>query len=499
MRVLVGSAERGPVISLAIVTGALTLLTATVFTSAGALEAAPLITLVVTAAVAYRVLLRWSSLLVLLLLVILFIPIRRYTMPGNLPFELEPYRLLVAFVLLGWIGSLLADPRVRLRRSGLEGPIGLFVFAALASVAVNPGLVSSVSSFVSKRLTFFASFILVFYFIVSVVRTRRDVDRLVRVLVAGGGVLAALAVIEGRTGYNVFNHLAGVVPLLRPEKLAWGLTDAGDTRLQAFGSAEHPIALGAALAMLVPLAAYLAKRLGERRWWFVMGVLLMGVLASRSRTAVVMLLVVFLIFLWLRPVATKRIWPVIPLALVAVPLALPGTFGSLQSAFFPEGGLIAEQRQGAGTRGSGRVADIGPSLQEFAERPLLGQGFGTRVVDPEHANARILDNQWLGAALETGLLGIAAWVWLFRRCFRRLAERAKADDSPEGWLSVALCASITAYAVGMLTFDAFSFSQATFLLFILLGFAAVSLRLRTPFERVASSGPTAVASAAGRS
>jgi O-antigen ligase len=475
MRVLVGSAERGPIVSAAIVTGSLAVLAFTVFAAARPLEVAPLIAVVVAAAVAYRFLLRWTSLLVLLVLVILFIPIRRYTLPADLPFELEPYRLLVAFVLSAWVASLLIDPRVRLRRSGLEAPIGLFAFAALASVAANPGIVSSVSSFVTKRLTFFASFILVFYLIVSVVKSRRELDQIVRVLVAGGGVVAAFAVIEGRTGYNVFNHLSGVVPLLRPEKLAWGLTDAGDTRLQAFASAEHPIALGAVLVMLIPLAAYLAKRFGERRWWVVMGVLVLGVLASRSRTAVVMLVVVFLIFLWLRPTATKRIWPVIPVALVAVPLALPGTFGSLRSAFFPEGGLISEQRQAAGTRGSGRIADLGPSLQELGHRPLLGQGFGTRVVDPEVANARILDNQWLGAALETGLVGIVAWIWLFRRCFRRLGERAKADCSPEGWLFVALCASITAYAVGMLTFDAFSFTQVTFLLFILLGLAASAL------------------------
>ncbi len=36
----------------------------------------------------------WPRLLAGLILVILFIPIRRYSLPGNLPFELEPYRLI---------------------------------------------------------------------------------------------------------------------------------------------------------------------------------------------------------------------------------------------------------------------------------------------------------------------------------------------------------------------------------------------------------------------
>ena len=53
-----------------------------------------------------------------LILVILFIPIRRYSLPGNLPFELEPYRLLVMLLLVGWGASLLVDPRIRFRRTG---------------------------------------------------------------------------------------------------------------------------------------------------------------------------------------------------------------------------------------------------------------------------------------------------------------------------------------------------------------------------------------------
>ena len=70
----------------------------------------PVIALVIVFAVAYRSLLAWDSLLALLVLVILFVPIQRYVLPGSLPFELEPYRLLVAFMIAGWIASLLVDP-----------------------------------------------------------------------------------------------------------------------------------------------------------------------------------------------------------------------------------------------------------------------------------------------------------------------------------------------------------------------------------------------------
>ena len=60
-------------------------------------------------------LMRWRTQLTFLLLVIYFIPIGRYTLQASLPFELEPYRIVVALVIVCWIGALLVDERVRLR------------------------------------------------------------------------------------------------------------------------------------------------------------------------------------------------------------------------------------------------------------------------------------------------------------------------------------------------------------------------------------------------
>jgi O-antigen ligase len=188
-----------------------------------------------------------------------------------------------------------------------------------------------------------------------------------------------------------------------------------------------------------------------------------------------MLIVIAVVFLWLRPRETKRLWPLVLPALVLVHFALPGTIGGLKASFFPEGGLVANQSQSVGSRGQGRVADLGPAIREWSQNPLLGQGYGSRVVDGENPNAQILDNQWLGSLLETGLLGVFAIAWLFWRAVRRLGRAAKRNPTPEGSLFVAIAASIAAFAVGMLTFDAFAFIQVTFFLFILLACAAAAL------------------------
>jgi hypothetical protein len=231
--------------------------------------------------------------------------------------------------------------------------------------------------------------------------------------------------------------------------------------------------------MLVPLAVYLARSRGSKLWWGAAGLILMGSLATVSRTAVVMMGVMILVFIWLRPREMKRLWPAILPALVLVHFAIPGTLGTLKASFFPSGGLVAQQTNQS--VGSGRIATLGPALHaEFKQNPLLGEGFGTRVPVADEVvkvpNGPILDNQWLGTLLETGVLGALSFVWIFLRFVRRLGRAAKEDLSARGWLLAGLAAAVGAFGVGMFFFDAFAFIQVTFMLFIYLGLGVATLR-----------------------
>jgi O-antigen ligase len=476
VRVVGDDAGRGSVVSSAVLVASFGLLTLAILAGQTTSLVAPTLALTAVFAVAYRGLLSWPVLVATTIVVILFIPIRRYRLPGDLPFELEPYRLLVALIVVGWIVSLLVDPRVTLRRSGFEGPIALIVVAVSASLLVNPVRVEAVEPTVVKKTMFIASFVLVFYLITSSIRSLGSVELLTKVLVGGGAVVAAWAVVEARTGFNVFNHLAEAFPILDPFRVPAEESRGG--RLRVFASGQHPIALGAMFVMLIPLAVYLRRRSYPRLWTAAAATLGLGALATVSRTSVVMLAAVGIVLAWYRPQQALRLWPLVVPALLVVHLALPGTLGSLRSAFTPPGGLVAEQRTGEGTRGSGRIADLGPGLREYSHKPLFGQGFGTRIVDREGGNAPILDNQWLGTLLELGILGALGWLWLFVRSVRRLTREAKRDESDTGWLLAALAAAIAAYAVGMFMFDAFAFIQVTFVLFVLLGLGACVLLQR---------------------
>lgn len=419
----------------------------------------------------------WPRLVAALILVILFIPIRRYTLPASLPFELEPYRVFVAVLLLVWLASLLVDPRVRFRRTGLEGPLALIVLGAGASVVANPDRVALASTEVDKRLMFLLSFVLVLFLIVGVTRRIDHVDQLVKTLVLGGAIVAVFAIVEGRTGFNVFNHLSRVLPVLNYTGDGGGpnMLRFGSARLRVFGSAQHPIALSAAFVVLTPLAFYLARRYAQRRWLLCALVLVMACASTVSRTGVVMFATVGVVYLVLWPRETLRRWPAVLVALLAIHFVLPGTLGSLKNSFAPPGGLINEQ---ANTEvGSGRIASLGPGLREWKRQPVLGQGHATRGASSPSQMPKgfILDNQWLTSMIETGAIGLAAWVWFFARALRRFGREAKRDASPRGWLLAAITAGVAAFAVGMFTYDAFAFIQVTFLLFILVGIGAAAL------------------------
>ena len=198
-----------------------------------------------------------------------------------------------------------------------------------------------------------------------------------------------------------------------------------------------------------------------------------------------MLVTIAVTFVCLRPREMKRLWPALIPALALVHIALPGTLGTLKQSFFPAGGLLAQQSANVGYTGQGRLADLGPALDQFAQHPLLG-GLQNHNRRPRGIDGQILDDQWLGTLVETGTVGFVAWLWLLLSGYA-VRREALADRSERGWLMTALAASIAAFGVGMLLFDAFAFIQVTVLFFLLSAWAARSAGRSRPSLHVFDS------------
>jgi polysaccharide biosynthesis protein PslJ len=449
------------------------LLAATVVVGRGVQPVAAVLILVSAVVAWHRWMLTWHALLGVVLAVVLFVPVGRYSLAVDLPLGLELYRIVVALVLLLWTSALLVDPSVQVRRTPLDGPIVLLVLASLASVVVNYGRVAPLAGAVLKAVTLFLSFVIFFYFISGVVRTVGSVVAVMKVIVSGVAFVAWFAIVEQRTGFNLFDHVRSVLPVL---KFEGSITAERFGLIRAVGSADHPIALGVLFAMTVPLGVALAKARSSY-WWAPTLLILIGVMATASRTPILALVTGAVAFLWLRP---RDIVPLLPMCIpivIVIKVVAPGSIATVKSLFFPPAGesLIASQKTLAGdpTLISGR-ANLVPRIKDGMRRPLLGQGLGTRQTGDTNPlrNSPILDNQWLGIFLDIGLLGLIAWVWLIVRVARRLGHVAKTRGSPDGLVAAGLVASITGFAVAMVTYDSLAFVQETLIFWVCLALAA---------------------------
>ena len=193
------------------------------------------------------------------------------------------------------------------------------------------------ASAVLKGVTLFLSFIIFFYFIASIVTTVSAVVAVTKFIVSGAAVVAAFAVVEQRTGFNVFDHVRTVLPFLQFEG---SMTISRYGLIRATGSADHPIALGVLLAMCLPLGFALARS-RSILWSVPTVVTLVGIMATASRTPILAVAAATVVFLWLRPRDIRPLLPlVIPMAIV-IKLVAPGSIGTVKGLFFPAGGTKA--------------------------------------------------------------------------------------------------------------------------------------------------------------
>ena len=105
--------------------------------------------------------------------------------------------------------------------------------------------------------------------------------------------------------------------------------------------------------------------------------------------------------------------------------------------------------------------------------PVVGRGFSTFL--PEY---RILDNQYLGLAIETGLLGLTAFLALLAASLRAAHwARRTAPDLLGAQLGAGLLGSVAAGSATLALFDGLSFSMSAGMLFLVIGLAGACHRL----------------------
>src|SRR5919106_407323 len=393
----------------------------------------------------------WANAVACFVLLMWLVPSKGYRLPVTLPFNLEPYRLVLAALLFVLVMALIGG-RAKLRFLGFGAAVAVLASAATVSAILNyndiggdagdPGAI--------KSLSYFLGFLAVFVLVAAVIRTHEQIDTVLRAFVVGAAIVAAAAIYESRSGYNAFDHLAEWFPVLIRESRA--IFEGRGGNLRVYASAQHPIALSAALFA-------------------------MGAVATISRTTVIMGVALAAVGLWLRRRQVIRFWPLLLVLPFAIHFAVPGALGGIYKAFFPAQGLGSDLYVRSGESGSGRFADIEPGIRLWEAAPLFGQGIGAQLTtgqagasDPA-ASAEgavlIFDNQWLNTLVATGFVGLVGALWFVWGSFGSIGRYARRVVGPRSDLAAACAAAICAFGVSMLVFDAFAFIQVTIFFFMI--------------------------------
>jgi O-antigen ligase len=429
-----------------------------------------------------------TTMLFVLIAVILFIPIRRYALPIPIGFALEPYRVLIAGLLVWLALTVILRGRANWKPVVWGWPIAIFLWTAFFSLMANSVALTQ-SGFITGGFSnvFQLAFLLSTVILVrQLLSTEKVTMVLLNVIVFSGAIIGVLAFFERVTRRNVFLMLGNFLPLQILRDDAESLRAGGN---RAYASSQHPIALAVLFCMIIPIAIYLIKFSVWPAYQFTrtlvyvaaIGAMMVGMLAAVSRTGVVTLGVMFLFVLLLRPKLAGVLAAIgLPIA-VLLGLIFPQLVQTMVLSLFDIDGVIASQTTSVGLAGQGRLADLPEAFAQFAAAPFAGSGIASRIVVGEGANSQILDNQWLGSLIDTGVVGMVGMFALFVWPIVKLVRFAMRPGVPpqRGFLAFAIATSTVAYTVSMFFHDSFAFMQTLIVLAILYAIAAWAMTEKT--------------------
>jgi polysaccharide biosynthesis protein PslJ len=246
------------------------------------------------------------------------------------------------------------------------------------------------------------------------------------------------------------------------------------------GTAVHPIEFGVVMAMALPIALHYAffAALGWRKlfYWGCAVLIGLGLPLSLSRTAILGLAVVWTVLFFTWPWKRRVLGFGVLVVLVNVmQFLVPGLFGTLRSLFLNLGNDPSI---------SGRTSDYSLVGDLVARNPIVGRGFRTFIPEQfllhtgEGGGTLILDNQYLGTAIEMGVFGLVALVFVFVvAVFCGRGARRRSDDPATRDLAQSLVAAVMVGMLSFATFDGLSFPMATNLLFLVVGCCGALRRL----------------------
>src|SRR5256886_929089 len=390
----------------------------------------------------------------------------------------------------GGLGLVAVRGRLRLRRTPLDIPLAILVASALVSTvfAVNRNLSLFGSYGRYEGFLTIVLYALLYWLAVQSLDGPKDATIVLRGLLGAGFVVAVLSLLQVAFG-----------SLNAPGAAETGFSFGGV--LRGYGTFGNPNALGAFLAILLPVAVweFLAARSASARWLSanVTLVLALGLLVTFSRSAWLGagIGVVTVLFVAAPPPIrwATLVLPIVALVVIvgatrsANPTTAPNVIQAAAGRVSTLPGLVPPASTGAF-----RLRVWEDSLALIASRPVIGPGPDSfRLVYPRFptgnwAPGAIIDRphmELLGIAATQGLVGVAAYAAL------ALAIAATFWKRRRDFQSVAIFGGVVAYLIS--TMFNFSYLPASLPFWIFMAAAITIWRPGTwvevqPSQRIVS-------------
>jgi hypothetical protein len=408
------------------------------------------------------------------------LPINAITVQASLPVDLKLDRLVLPVIVLTWLLSLVAGgpgaPRWRFTK--VHGAVAAFVAVAFLSVVFNAPYLNQLLelSLAVKKLTLLAAFFTVFLLVASVVRPSEL--RPFLTLTLGLAVVCALGVLwEYRFGTNLFytwsaRLLPGFFEVAPVDTTA--VDEIG--RRAVSGPADLSLEVVGMLSMALPIALVRVMHSDKARERLLCGlatcVMLGAMVATYRKSALLAPAAVFLFLAYFRRHELLRLAPLGVVLVLAIPALAPNALGSVVEQLEPH-------RLGVSTV-SDRVSDYDAIRPDVLSHLAFGRGFGSY----EHTIYRVLDNDLLMRVIETGLVGLAAYLLMLALSIAAAVPIIRRRDPTRAPPALAIAAATGAFLVLSALFDIMSFPHGPYILMTLFGFLAVLVadEERLPFR-----------------
>ncbi len=304
--------------------------------------------------------------------------------------------------------------------------------------------------------------------------TRDRLDAVGRRLVLATGAVSVIGIVQFFSSVDPSGYMT--LPGLQLTGEYVGVKQrAGFPRVS--GTALHPIEFAVVLLTVLPIALHYALEGSERKTrvqaWVCVGLIAAAVPMTLSRTGVVAAgvvgLIMFIGWSWRRRLVAVLI---VTIMLTMVSVSIHGLHPRRRRPLHPR--WPRSEHRGSDER-------LRPVFETIRAHPLLGIGLGR--FSPQ--DFFILDNEYLGKLVESGILGVLAMTAAFGVAFvtaRRMWRRG--HDHVARHLGLSLMAAVAVPAVSAALFDMFSFMLATGVAFVVIGLVGAAYRVSGSDVRV---------------